>query len=106
MRYEILVGLHITDNEQYSNYRAAMKSILAIYDGQFGYDFTVSQVLKTPDIATEAEKKINRVFTLNFPTQDDMDSFFSNTDYLAVKEKYFAPSVGSVSIIASYQKAE
>ena len=63
MSYEILVGLHVLDDLKYESYRKAMKPILADYEGSFGYDFTVSEVLISPE---NSASDINRVFTINF----------------------------------------
>jgi len=99
MSYEILVGLNVLDDCKYSDYRAAMKPILSNYDGHFGYDFKVSEVL-----ISEGNTDINRVFTINFSSKEQMEGFFSNPQYLLVKEKYFVDSVGSTTIISSYEK--
>ncbi len=99
MAHEILVGLEILNDEKYQQYRDAMKPILMQYQGAFGYDFKVSDVLKSP-----SEEPINRVFTLCFPSVVHMDDFFSNPEYLKVKELYFKGSVGNTTIISSYEK--
>lgn len=101
MSYEILVGLEVLNNDVYDEYRTAMKPILANYKGRFGYDFTVSKVL-----ISEGTSNINRVFTINFPNKKGMESFFSDPNYLIVKEKYFNVSVGDTTIISSYEKNE
>ncbi len=99
MQYERLVGLNVTNDEVYQQYRTAMKPILASYGGNFGYDFKVSEVL-----FPEAEQSINRVFTIYFPTQKAMTEFFSNPDYEKVRELYFKPSVAETFLLASYEK--
>jgi len=99
MSYEILVGLNVLDDLKYDDYRAAMKPILSDYEGSFGYDFKVSDVL-----ITEGNTDINRVFTINFASKNKMEGFFSDSKYLVVKEKYFVQSVGSATIISSYEK--
>lgn len=99
MSYEILVGLNVIDDLKYDQYRAAMKPILFDHQGRFGYDFKVSDVLISED-ATD----INRVFTINFASKSKMECFFSDSQYLIVKEKYFEGSVGSTTIISSYEK--
>ncbi len=100
MSYEILVGLNVIDDLKYNDYRSAMKPILSSYNGRFGYDFKVSEVLISED-----SNDINRVFTINFSDQNKMESFFSDKEYLAVKEKYFVESVASTTIISSYDKS-
>lgn len=97
--YEFLVGLEVSDNDVYANYREAMKPILKTYGGGFGFDFMVSEVLQS-----EVDVPINRVFTINFPSQAAADNFFSDDEYLKVKAKYFDASVVNTTIISSYEK--
>ena len=99
MSYEILVGINVLDDLKYEDYRTAMKPILTNYEGRFGYDFKVSDVL-----ISEGNTDINRVFTINFSCKSKMEGFFSDPQYLVVKEKYFVESVGSATIISSYEK--
>ncbi|MCJ8294674.1 MAG: DUF1330 domain-containing protein [Colwellia sp.] len=99
MSYEILVALNVVDDLKYDDYRAAMKPILSDYEGRFGYDFKVSDVL-----ISEGNTDINRVFTINFASKNKMEGFFSDSKYLVVKEKCFVESVGSATIISSYEK--
>lgn len=99
MSYEILVGLNVLDDLKYEQYRAAMKPVLSDFEGHFGYDFKVSDVL-----ISASNTDINRVFTLNFSSKQIMESFFSDRQYLDAKDKYFADSVGSTTIISSYEK--
>ncbi len=95
MAYERIMGLHVTDDEAYQKYRDGMIPILHSYGGSFGYDFKIAEVLKS-----KTSDDINRVFTIEFPSQNIMDEFFSNTAYLKVKEQYFVNSVKSVTSIS------
>ncbi|AIW14087.1 DUF1330 domain-containing protein [Vibrio tubiashii] len=97
--YEFLVGLDVSDNEVYSDYRAAMKPILTSYGGEFGFDFIVSEVLRS-----EVDKPINRVFTIRFPDQSVAENFFTDSEYLKVKEQLFDTAVSHTTIISSYNK--
>jgi len=97
--YEILVGLEVTNDVVYQSYREGMAPFLKQYDGSFGYDFKVSEVLKA-----EQQQNINRVFTIRFPTESRMNEFFADPGYLAVKDKFFTNSVASTTIIAAYEK--
>jgi len=99
MAYEILVGLNVLDDDLYSQYRAAMNPILTNIGGGFGYDFKVAEVL-----LSEVSEKINRVFTIYFPSKLDMESFFSDEEYLRIKERFFLKSVGDATIMSSYEK--
>lgn len=98
-RVENLVALQVDNDTMYSRYRQEMYPILLKYKGDFGYDFKVSEVLKS-----EENKPINRVFTIHFPSEQEMKSFFEDEEYLEIKQKYFKPSVSSVLEIARYIK--
>ena len=99
MAIERLVALYVSDNEMYEEYRNAMMPILKEFGGGFGYDFKVSEVLKS-----EVKEPINRVFTIHFESEEKMDAFFTNTEYLAVKSRYFEPSVDAATEIARYRR--
>ncbi|MFT5706360.1 MAG: hypothetical protein ACI9ES_000639 [Oceanospirillaceae bacterium] len=101
MAFEILLAMEILDEHSYSLYRKAMTPILHSYQGKFGYDFKVSQVL-----ICEENPAINRVFTLTFSNQQQKEKLFSDPEYLAIKEKYFVGAVGKISRIASYEKPD
>ena len=77
MAIERLIGLNVTDDELYQKYRKAIYPILESYGGGFGYDFIVSEVLKN-----ESGNPINRLFTIYFESNEAMESFFSNEEYL------------------------
>ncbi|KGJ93636.1 DUF1330 domain-containing protein [Colwellia psychrerythraea] len=98
MAYERIMGLDVIDEQEYQQYREAMMPILKSFGGSFGFDFKVSEVLlsKTSD-------NINRVFTITFPSQKQMESFFSYPDYLDVKNMYFDRSVKSNTIISLHE---
>lgn len=99
MAYEMLVGLNVLDDRLYQEYRKEMKPILVTYGGGFSYDFKVAEMLQS-----EVDTEINRVFTIFFQDSDAMDGFFSDPDYLKVKQQFFDKSVGSMTIISSYEK--
>ncbi|MFT5661222.1 MAG: hypothetical protein ACI9TV_001868 [Sulfurimonas sp.] len=98
MRVERLVGLYVTDDDGYRKYREGMLPILEMFGGGFSYDFKVSEVLKS-----EVKEKINRVFIIYFKNEESMNLFFSNKDYVDIKEKYFVSSVSEVTEIAKYE---
>ena len=99
MKFEMLVGLHVTDDEAYAEYRKAMMPILERYGGGFRYDFKVSETLKA-----EADQEINRVFTIYFEDESARDRFFSDPDYAVAKQTFFAKSVRATVIIAEYRR--
>ncbi len=98
MAFEMLVGLNVVDDEGYQLYRDEMTPILNSLGGSFGYDFKVSEVLKS-----KPHEPINRVFTIFFPNEDSMHSFFSNEVYLQIRKKYFERAVTNTTIIATYE---
>ena len=98
MAFEMLVGLNVVDDEAYQSYRDEMSPILKSYGGGFGYDFKVSEVLKS-----KTEAPINRVFTIYFSDEDSMNIFFSNDEYLTIRQRHFEKSVTDTVIIASYE---
>ena len=99
MSYERIMGIEVTNEDEYQLYRENMLPILHSFGGSFGFDFKINEVLKS-----KTDNAINRVFTLDFPSKQVMEAFFNNTEYLAVKEKYFLNSVNSVTTISMHEK--
>jgi uncharacterized protein (DUF1330 family) len=98
MSFERIMGLNVFDDEIYQQYRENMLPILKAYGGEFGFDFKVSKVLKS-----KTQAPINRVFTLDFPSREKMDAFFTDSSYLEVRSKYFDNSVNSVTTISIHE---
>lgn len=98
MAFERIMGLDVTNDEEYQKYRAGMTPILESFGGSFGYDFKVSEVLKS-----KSDASINRVFTIDFPNKETMENFFSDSEYLKVKEQYFNGSVKSATVISMHE---
>lgn len=73
--------------------------VRAGYGGGLGYDFKVSEVLQS-----KTEAPINRVFTIYFPDRGAMSSFFSDGEYLEVKQRHFEQAVADTTIIATYER--
>lgn len=99
MSYECIMGLEVSNDTNYQKYRESMIPILHSFGGGFGFDFKVSEVLKS-----KTNEPINRVFTIDFPSKEIMDRFFTDPEYLAVKVKYFQHSVKSVTTISMHEK--
>ena len=99
MSYEAIVGLQVIDDELYTRYRNAMKSILDEYGGGFRYDFKISEVLKNED-----GNPMNRVFAIYFRDKQARDSFFANAEYKKVKQEFFEKSVLVTTIISEYNR--
>lgn len=99
MALEMLVGLNVTNDNSYQSYRDEMTPILKEFGGEFGYDFKISKVLKS-----QTEAPINRVFTIYFPSENSMNEFFSNEEYLKIKKRYFEGAVSETTIIATYER--
>ncbi len=101
MAFERIMGLWVSNDERYQQYRTGMMPILNRYGGAFGYDFRVSEVL-----LSKVNEEINRVFTIEFPDQKSMDEFFCDPAYLAVKEAHFDASVKSKTVISLHEKIQ
>jgi len=94
---EILVGVQVTDEALYARYRTEMLPLLHAQGGAFVVDVRVGEVLRAP-----ADARFNRLFTIRFPSAQQMDTFFSHPDYLAVRERWFVPSVSEVVRLGEY----
>ncbi|NRB40639.1 MAG: DUF1330 domain-containing protein [Pseudomonadales bacterium] len=101
MSYERIMGLNVTDDVMYQQYRDAMLPILHRYGGDFGFDFKIAEVLKS-----KTPEPINRVFTLAFPSESVMAAFFSDADYLIAKKQYLDKSVNAKTVIALHHTDE
>ena len=99
MTHERLVGLHVTDDQRYQDYREKMTPILIECGGDFGYDFKISEVLKS-----QTDNEINRVFTMHFPDKEAMTQFFSAESYRAIRAEFFESSVASTTVISEYDR--
>ncbi len=95
--HTLLVGLVVADPEGYRRYREAMTPILERFGGRFGYDFVVSEVLRS-----EVDQPINRVFTLVFPNRAASVGFFGDPHYQEVRALHFVPAVRHATIIAEF----
>ncbi len=99
MSHEMVVAMHVTDDDAYTRYRAAMMPILASYGGGFRYDFKVGETLRA-----EAGHPVNRVFTIHFADRPSMDRFFSDPAYLEAKRAFFEGAVAHTTIVAAYDR--
>lgn len=97
MPHEMLIGLLVNDDSTYARYREAMLPILEAHGGGFGYDFRVSEVLRS-----RADHDINRVFTIFFPDRAARDRFFDHPEYQQARSTFFEPSVGGLTVLAEY----
>ena len=99
MAHELLVGLTVTDDALYQQYRAAMAPLLAAHGGGFRYDFTIAKVLRTA-----SDHPINRVFAIYFGSLAQKEAFFAHPEYLAIKQRYFQGSVAGTTIRGAYDR--
>jgi uncharacterized protein (DUF1330 family) len=97
-RFEVLVGLHVSDEDGYAKYREGMTPLLHSVGGCFRLDLQVSAMLRG-----DAEDPFNRVFIISFPDESTMDAFFRNEQYQRIRAEFFDPSVKSYSRIASFE---
>ena len=71
MAIEMLVGLNVIDDGMYQSYRDEIAPILNKFGGGIGYDFHISDVLRS-----KTTEPINRVFTIYFSDEAAMTMFF------------------------------
>lgn len=95
---EILIGLRVTNEELYAAYRAHMTPLLEARGGSFGVDVRVAEVLKNP-----GAEPFNRLFTIRFPSPEAHAAFFSDPEYLAVRQRFFEPSVAYTLRLGRYE---
>jgi uncharacterized protein (DUF1330 family) len=101
MVYELAVGLTVTDDALYQQYREAMAPLLAAHGGGFRFDFTVAKVLKSP-----SSHPINRVFGIYFADAQRKAAFFAHPEYRAIKAKFFERAVGGTTIFGEYERPD
>lgn len=94
-----MVGLTVTDDARYQQYREAMAPLLAAHGGGFRYDFTIQSVLKSA-----SEHPINRVFAIYSGSKAQMEAFFAHPDYQAVKARFFQRAVAGTTIFGAYER--
>ena len=99
MSYETMVGLTVTDDASYQQYRDAMAPLLAAHGGGFRYDFTIAEVLKSA-----SDHPINRVFAIYFGDRAQMEAFFAHPEYQSVKARFLERAVTGVTIFGAYDR--
>ena len=99
MTYELMVGLTVTDDSIYQQYRSAMAPLLTAHGGGFRYDFTVAKVLRSA-----SDHPINRIFAIYFASKAQMEAFFANADYQAIKARFFQASVSGTTVFGAYER--
>ena len=97
MRYEMVVGLEVDDQEAYTRERAEMGPLRAMTDGAFRYDFAVSSM-----IHGEVGAAINRAFVIQFPNRSTKERFFADPRYLEIRRRLFEPAVKARVTSAEY----
>jgi len=98
MPYERIVGLEVTDQDGYTQYRTEMAPLMDAAGGEFRYDFDVARVLRG-----EKDARINRAFVIRFPDRAASEKFFGDARYLEIRRRLFEPSVASTVLIAEYE---
>ena len=96
MVHEMMVGLTVTDDAVYQQYRAAMAPLLAAHGGGFRHDFTIATVLKSA-----SDHAINRVFAIHFTSKERKDAFFAHPEYVAIKARFFAHAVSGTTVFGA-----
>ena len=95
----MIVGLQISNEDLYRDYRKAMKPLLDKAGGGFRYDFKVSEVLQNQE-----GHPINRVFAIYFGSKTKKENFFHDPAYQEIKKQFFEASVEATTIISEYER--
>lgn len=82
-------AVNVVDEDGYAAYRREMLPILASYGGAFVLDVRVSEVLRGPT-------PHNRLFTIQFASEERRTAFFADPAYRAVREAHFEAAVSAV----------
>lgn len=98
-RHVQVFGLEIRNGDLYRRYREHMTPLLHAHGGEFGYDFTIAEVLKSKTAAP-----IHRVFFIYFPSAAAAADFFADPAYRAVRSEFFEPAVGQVTKLAAFDE--
>ena len=99
MSYEMWVGVHVVDEEEYLMYRRKMYPLLKAEGGDFVVDLGVDKVHKTP-----SNKTFNRVFSIRFPNSEARVKFFSSDAYLEIRRTHFDAAVDASEVFGEYHR--
>ena len=95
----MLMGVQVIDETGYTRYRSEIMPLLEAHGGRFVLDVRVAEILRTP-----SPSAFNRLFVVRFPSAEQRDAFFADRDYLAIRARWFEPSVsGSVIRLGDYE---
>lgn len=98
MAFQMVVGLHVVDDEAYGRYREAIAPILERHGGGFPYDFLVARVLRSA-----ADHPIDRLFAIRFGDRASRDAFFADPDYRAARARHFEGAVRGTTILSEHE---
>lgn len=96
-RFEMIIGMRVTDEASYQRYRDHMTPLLESMGAWFRYDMRISELLKG-----QADEPFNRLFIMSFPDKGTQERFFGDERYLAIRREYFQGAVSSFCQIAHY----
>jgi uncharacterized protein (DUF1330 family) len=74
-----------------------MAPLLEKHGGRFVLDVRVAEILRA-----SSPVAFNRLFTLRFPSAQAAQAFFADPAYLAVRARWFEPSVAEVVRLGDY----
>ena len=97
MSHEIVVGLVVTNQDSYAQYRNEMRPLLEEAGGAFRYDFEVARGLHG-----EGAADVNRLFVIRFPNESSKDRFFADPRYIEIRRRLFDPAVKARVLISEY----
>lgn len=101
MRYEMLVGVSVTNRPVYEEYRSEIRPLLEAAGAAFRFDCEVSRVLKGQGVL-----EVNRLFVLGFPSRAAKEAFFGDPAYREIRTRLFEKSVQKMVVLAEYSQPE
>jgi len=96
--YQVFVRLRVLDDKRFDEFHSAIKPVLSRYHGQLGYEFTVPASL-----LARHSHKVNHVFTLSFASEQWMESFFVDSEYLKTRGRHILKSFATEQFIFGYE---
>jgi len=97
VRYQLLIGLNVLDNEKLPEFHASIKPLLEIYDGEYCYDFNAPKAL-----VSNRHTTINYAFTLSFSSKENAEDFFADSSYQKARGRHVLKTFGAEQIVFGY----
>lgn len=99
-RIDTFVGLHVTDDASYREYRDGVKPLLEAHGGTLHDDCRIEESRRA------VEHPMNRLFIISFPDANAKRAFFENESFRQMHARYFDPERQGITTVAHYEMSE